>query len=530
MYPITWKPSGSILERRTMTDPSLPVPRPQTAFTYSLRARRLGIDTYRQPVIYLHRDCLICRSEGLAAQARLRVKLADREVIATLNVVDSGLVSVEAAGLSNCAWQALNAVDGDALTVGHAPQLDSLRGVRAKLYGEAFSEPDMRAIIEDVAAGRYADIHLAAFVAACAAGQMSPDETVLLTRAMVDTGARLHWPQTRVADKHCIGGLPGNRTSLIIVPIIAAAGLTIPKTSSRAITSPAGTADTMEVFAPVSHDLAAIRRIVERENACIVWGGAVALSPADDALISVERPLDLDSPAQLVASVISKKVAAGSTHAVIDIPVGPTAKVRSHVAARKLGDMLEHVGNELGLAVQIIYTDGLQPVGRGIGPALEARDVLAVLNRMPNAPLDLRERALQLAGALLEFCHAVPEGGGHIRAAALLDSGQALAKFHSICEAQGGFREPTIAAYTHVVTARHAGRIVEIGNRRLARIAKLAGAPTASAAGIDLHVRCWTEVEVDSPLFTLHAETPGELQYAIDALAAGPDIFTLAAT
>jgi thymidine phosphorylase len=286
----------------------------------------------------------------------------------------------------------------------------------------------------------------------------------------------------------------------------------------------------MEVLAPVTHDLAAIRRIVERENACIVWGGAVALSPADDALISVERPLDLDSPAQLVASVISKKVAAGSTHAIIDIPVGPSAKIRSHIAGRKLGDMLEKVGAELGLAVQVIYTDGLQPVGRGIGPALEARDVLSVLSRAPDAPLDLRERALQLAGALLEFCRVAPEGAGHKRAEALLDSGQALAKFLAICEAQGGLRQPPTAAYTHVVTATRAGRIVEVGNRRLARIAKLAGAPTAPAAGIDLHVACWSVVEVGTPLFTLHAQTPGELQYALAALEAGPDIYTLAAS
>lgn len=108
--------------------------------------------------------------------------------------------------------------------------------------------------------------------------------------------------------------------------------------------------------------------------------------------------------------------------------------------------------------VQPIYTDGLQPVGRGIGPALEARDVLAVLRGTAGAPLDLRERALQLAGALLEFCSAAPEGGGYAISAKLLDSGQALAKFLAICDAQGGFREPSHARHTHVVLAQRAGR------------------------------------------------------------------------
>lgn len=492
-----------------------------------LRLKRLGIDTYKQPVIYMHRQCFICRSEGFAAQARLRVELNGREIVATLNVVDSDLLTAGQAGLSNCAWQALAGADGDVLTISHAADLESLRGVRAKLFGETLVQEDWNAIINDIAAGRYADIHLAAFVSACAAGRMSLQETIGLTRAMLEAGSRLLWPQTPIADKHCIGGLPGNRTSLIIVPIITAAGLIMPKTSSRAITSPAGTADTMEVLTPVTHDLVNMRRIVEREGGCIVWGGSVALSPADDALISVERPLDIDSPAQLVASVISKKVAAGSTHAVIDIPVGPTAKVRSHVAARKLGNLLEQVGAELGLAVQTVFTDGLQPVGRGIGPALEARDVLQVLRRDHTAPLDLRERSLLLAGSLLEFCRVVPEGRGHIRAAELLDSGQALKKFLAICDAQGGFSEPPRAAFMHVFEASTAGRIIEVGNRRLARIAKLAGAPRARAAGIDLHVSCWSRVEKGMPLFTVHAETPGELQYALTSLAAGPDLFTL---
>lgn len=518
-----------------MSVPAAPLETPLAAqaprtLSNQLRLKWLGIDTYKQPVIYIHRECLICRSEGFAAQARLRVQLNGREIIATLNVIDSELLSIEEIGLSTWAWKALGATEGDSPAISHAPDLESLRGVRAKLFGEVLSQQDLGAIIKDIAAGHYADIHIAAFVAACAAGHMSLAEVIALTRAMVDVGSRLQWPHASdkpIADKHCIGGLPGNRTSLIIVPIIAAAGLTMPKTSSRAITSPAGTADTMEVLAPVAHDMASMRRIVEREGACIVWGGAVTLSPADDALISVERPLNLDGPAQMVASVISKKIAAGSTHTIIDIPVGPTAKVRSHGAARKLGNLLEQVGAELGLAVQTIYTDGLQPVGRGIGPALEARDVLAVLRRTRDAPLDLRERALQLAGALLEFCKAAREGEGYATAEKLLDSGQALVKFLAICEAQGGFREPTRAGFTHVVLAGHTGRIVEVGNRQLARIAKLAGAPKAPAAGIDLHVACWSRVEKGSPLFTLHAESPGELQYALDVLATNPEIFRM---
>jgi len=151
---------------------------------------------------------------------------------------------------------------------------------------------------------------------------------------------------------------------------------------------------------PVNLDLATMRRVVEREGGCVTWGGTARLSPADDVLIHVERPLDFDSEGQLVASVLSKKVAAGATHAVFDVPVGPTAKVRSREAARRLGERLAKDGSTLGLNVRIVETDGIQPVGRGIGPALEARDVLAVIQRRPNEPTDLRDRALHLAAAV----------------------------------------------------------------------------------------------------------------------------------
>jgi thymidine phosphorylase len=364
-------------------------------------------------------------------------------------------------------------------------------------------------------------------VTACAGGRLDHAETVALTRAMVDVGERIRWPYAPVMDKHCVGGLPGNRTTLIIVPIVAACGVVMPKTSSRAITSPAGTADTMETLAPVALSVAAMRRVVEREGACIAWGGSAQLSPADDVLIRVERPLDLDSDAQLVASVLSKKAAVGSERVLIDIPVGPTAKVRSHAAARSLGDSLIAVGAAIGLQVQVIETDGRQPVGRGIGPALEAMDALAVLHRRPDAPPDLRARALQLAGTLLEMAGRAPPGDGLALATGTLDSGMALAKFDAIREAQGGAREPPQAPHYRIVPAAGAGRVGAIDNRRLARAAKLAGAPHDAAAGAVIHVRLGEVVDAGQPLFTLHAQTPGELAYALAYVQAQTPIITI---
>ncbi len=476
----------------------------------------MGIDTYQEPVIYMRKDCPVCVSEGFEAQSRVELTLGTRTIVATLNVVSSEFLTNGETGLSEAAWRLLGAKDGDEVIARHPRPLESLGHVRAKVYGKRLSASAFDAVIEDVAAGRYSDLQLAAFVTACAGDGLDTEETIALTRSMVKAGDRMQWGDGSIMDKHCVGGLPGNRTSMIIVPIIAACGLRMPKTSSRAITSPAGTADTMETIAPVELDTRQIRHVVDTTGGCVVWGGAVRLSPADDVLIRVERPLDLDSQGQLVASILSKKAAAGATHVLIDMPVGPTAKIRSQQAAKDLSDQLRIVGDALGLRVEVMQTEGLMPVGRGIGPALEARDVLAVLEQSPGFAQDLAERSLQLAARLLEIGGAAAPGMGMQLAGPVLADGRAWRKFQEICEAQGGMREPRVAPFTREIVAGRSGSVVSMHNRRLARIAKLAGAPKSPSAGIYLHVRAGEFVERGQPLYTLHAASPGALAYAAE--------------
>jgi len=488
-----------------------------TARSDMLPLSRAGIDTYRQPVVYMHEDCHICRAEGFAAQTRIQVNLEDREVIATLNVVSGAdWLGTDTAALSEAAWIALGATKGALARFSHPEPPASTSSIRAKAYGQSLDQAAFDGIIADTLDNRLSDLDLAAFVTACAGNRLNLAETIALTRAMQSAGDTLDWGDARVLDKHCVGGLPGNRTTPIVVAIVAAAGQLIPKTSSRAITSPAGTADAMEVMAPVDLDARSLRKVVEAEGGCVVWGGKLNLSPADDLLIRIERPLDFDSIGQLVASVLSKKAAVGATDVLIDMPVGPTAKVRSCDAAALLQARLAGVADAVGLRLGVHQSDGTGPVGRGIGPALEAQDVLAVLRGAPNAPADLRERALDLAGMLLDMAPGVGGGAGtgRSRAAALLDNGTAAAKFMAICEAQGGFREPGRAAHRASVLAARNGRITTIDNRLIARIAKLAGAPRQQGAGVLLQAAIGESVSAGDPLFEIHAETPGELAYA----------------
>lgn len=494
----------------------------------SLSLKYLGIDTYTEPVIYMRKDCHICLSEGFEAQARVQITLNNKSIIATLNTIDSDTLHHNQASLSNYAWNLLSAHENDIITITHPKPLESLSYIRSKIYNNELTYPQINEIITDVIEGRLSDIDISMFLTATAGNRLNLNEILYLTEAMINSGEKLTWSSPLVVDKHCIGGLSGNRTSPIIVPIVAAFGLTIPKTSSRAITSPAGTADVMEVFTPVNLNIKAMQKVVEQENGCIIWGGSVSLSPADDLLIRIERSMDLDSEGQLIASILSKKIAAGSKQILIDIPIGETAKIRSIEHAEKLKSILNIIAEKFSVNLKIIFSDGNYPVGYGIGPALEAQDVIDILRCDKNAPQDLRERALILAGNILEFSNTVPKGDGKTIAESILDSGKALKKFEAICQAQGGdIIEIQKATYSKTIISAKAGKISKINNRLLGRLAKLSGAPNSKLAGIKLTANVNSIVEKGQPLFTVYSETKGELSYALDFHQHRPNIMTI---
>lgn len=481
---------------------------------HSLRFRNLGIDTNQELVVFMPASCHVCKSEGFQALTRLSISFNGFSIIAGLNITSDGLLKEGEISLSKSAIEKLNVQDNDLLEVAHMEPLQSMTNVRAKLYGNTLHQQEYDAIIQDIADEKYSNIFLSSFVAACSGSNMKLEEICYLTTAMIKAGNKLEWGNEIIADKHCVGGLPGNRTTMIVVPIIASLGIMIPKTSSRAITSPAGTADTMEVLTNVNLSLAQMRKVVEKENGCIAWGGAMKLSPADDIIIKVERALDIDSEGQMIASILSKKAAAGATHCVIDIPVGITAKVRTVDDAISLTLRLKKVADYIGLNIQTICTNGTQPVGYGIGPSLEARDVLAVLQNTTAAPNDLRKRAVTIATEIVRLVWNMEEQAAEDLVIKKIDNGEAFSKLISICEAQGGFSEPTVAKYCRTIESTCSGTIAEIDNRCIAKVAKLAGAPDSKEAGIDFLVQLNQKIRKGQPLFTIYANSPGELEYA----------------
>ncbi len=480
-----------------------------------LRVKDLDITTGGILIAILHKK----DAKKLDLHSGDRVIVKDgggREATCILDISESEkTVSEGSIGLFEEALAHLRVKHGSEVHVSFTGKPESVGHIRDKLLGKHLGYQELYHIVDDIVHDRLTDIEKTYFVAGGFTRGLNTRETVDLTKAMVRTGEKLKFPGT-VLDKHSIGGVPGNRTTMIIIPIITAAGFTMPKTSSRAITSPAGTADTMECLARVELSRTEILHVVKKTGGCMVHGGAMQLAPADDKIIEIEHPLSIDAEGQLLASVMAKKYSVSSRHVLIDIPMGKSTKARTKKEAEHLREMFCLIGKKLGMNVKVIVTDGSQPIGRGIGPLLEAQDVLAVLRRDPSAPQDLKKKALMMAGILLEMTGKYKNGLQ--TASEILDSGKAWKKMQEIIVVQGKVKKPKLGLYHFVVRSGSSGKVRVIDNELIAKIARIAGAPEDKGSGMYLQKHVHDSVKKGEELYTVYAETPQKLDLAVEFL------------
>lgn len=486
-----------------------------------LKVKDMDIATGGLLVVLINKDD--AANLDLHAMDRVKITKGRRSETAIIDIGESRkVVPPGSIGLFEEVMHSLRTKNKDIVHIRIARKPRSVEFIKKKLDGKTLSKQEIDQIIWDIVHNKLNDIELTYFVSACYTNVINLEETVLLTKAMAECGDMLKFDAYPVMDKHSIGGVPGNRTTMIIVPIIAAAGLKIPKTSSRSITSPAGTADTMEVLAEVSQPIKIIKKIVNKLNGCIVWGGALNLAPADDKIIRVEKPLAIDAESQLLASIMAKKDSVSSTHILIDIPIGPGSKMESRGEALNLKERFEQIGNALKKKIKVIITDGSQPIGNGIGPALEARDVLWLLKGDEMLPQDLKHKSVLMAGYMLELAGKSKPGFGYKDALGILESGAAYKKMLELIKAQGGKKiEPEdikLGKYKHYHKAAKKGRISHICNLCISRIARIAGAPLDKGAGIYLHKHKKDRVDKDELLFTLYSRNRVKLKNAVDEL------------
>lgn len=397
--------------------------------------------------------------------------------------------------------------------------IKSLDYIKAKLDGKKLTENEFQLICRDIVDGNLNDAELAFFVSGCYINQLNFKEAADLTKAIADNGFKLSFKANQiVADKHCIGGVPGNRTTMVVIPIIASLGIKIPKTSSRSISSPAGTADTMEVLSEINLNQTQLENVIKKTNGFIAWGGGCNLAASDDELIRVRRKLGLDPQGLVLASVMAKKYAAGATHVLIDIPYGKFAKVATLNKAEEMKEKFEKIGKELGLKMKVLITKGNQTIGRGIGPRLEAIDVLQVLNNDPSAPKDLLEKSCKVAGQLLELLGKAKINEGYTIAKKQIENNQAYQKFQEIIQAQGAKKMIPKATYQIPILAPKSGKIKEFNIKTISKIAKLAGSPKSPNSGMEVLVKLKDQVEKKQIIYIIHTNQENFLTQAIKDL------------
>jgi len=448
-----------------------------------------------------------------------RIAISNSEKIYAVVDIFPRLVKKNEIGISQELSRILKLKNKSVVDVSASELSDASFLIRKKINGATLTKKELEYLISEIVDNNLTESEIAFFTAAEKLNGMKIEETINLTKAMVKGGTRLKFKGRYVADKHCIGGVAGNRTTPIVVAICAAIGIILPKTSSRAITSASGTADVVETISNVELSVKEIKKVVNKVGACLAWGGSLGLAPSDDKIIRVERLLNLDVEPQLLASIMSKKIAAGAKYIIIDIPYGKGAKIKNISDAEKLARKFEILGKRFKLKLKVVYTNGKEPVGNGIGPVLEMLDVIKVLQN--DGPEDLKKKSLHLSIELIKLCGIKD---AKEKAEKALSSGKAFKKFKEIINAQNGknnFNERVemlkLGKYKKIIKAKRSGKIVRISNKGINALCRVLGTPETISAGAYLHKHTG-DVKKREPILTMYSESRSKIRDALKYL------------
>ncbi len=479
-----------------------------------LTLKHLQISSFNENLAYLHRDCIAYKVDDINALVKIEVHGGMKTIYAFLQIVDDErIVKPDELALNTEAFDQINLPEGAKVSVTLSAPPPSATSIKRKISGNILSASEYGAIVSDITNKRYSNMEIAAFLVASGSFMSSP-EVLSLTEAMIGEHT-IDWPDRDiVVDHHCLGGVPGNKTDIIITAIAAAYGLTMPKTAAHSLTSCAGVADTMGVLANVEADEKKLKQLIEANNAAIVSYDALDIARASKIIAAAERHIGITQHEHIVSSILAIKMAAGVTHLLIDIPVGPRSRIKSSAEAMRLRKLMEYAGDMLSLEIDAVITDGSEPVGNGVGAVLEARDVMKVLKNAPDAPEDLREKSLFLAGRILEFDPKLRGGQGYNTAKEILNSGQALEMMNRIIISQGKVPQPQLGKLTRDITANSSGVVDAIDNARITKIGILAGAAQHPGAGIDLFKKVGDSVSQGEALYRIHACNSTDFAFA----------------
>lgn len=479
-----------------------------------LSLKHVAINSFNENIAYLHKDCDTYKIDDIRDVTKVEIHGGPVPVYAFLEIVDDEtIVSPGELGLNNEAFLRLNLPEGANVSLSLAGLPPSAGILQRKIAGNILSSSEYSSVVKDIVAGRYSNMDIASFLVA-SGSFMTASEVLSLTEALIGDDV-IRWDDENiVVDHHCLGGIPGNKTDIIITAIVAAYGLPMPKTASRSLTSCAGVADTFAVLANVEADEAKLKKLIKENRGAIVDYNTLPIANASKIVSSVERALGISQQQHIVSSILAIKLAAGITHLVLDIPVGPSSRIKSTAEAMRIRKLVEYVGDMLSIEIDAVITDGSEPIGNGIGAVLEARDVMRILRNKEEAPQDLLEKSLFLAGRILEFDPKLRGGQGYHVAKEILSSGRALETMNRIIYAQGKAPQAQIGHLTRDIVSSRAGVVESIDNHQINKIGVLAGASQYPGAGLDLLKKVGDFVEPGETLYRIHSVSASDFAFA----------------
>lgn len=395
--------------------------------------------------------------------------------------------------------------------------------IRKKMRWTSISYEETLAIIKDISENKLDDVMMTYYVASSFFYPTTDKEMFQTAKAMAECGVMFKYPKWEiVADKHCIGWVPGNETTMIMIPLLASLWIKMPKNFSKAITSPAATGECVNVLMDVNFDKAWIEKLIEENNCCLVRGWSLDLAPADDKLIKVQYPLSMQSRAKVVSSIMAKKYAMWVTHSVIDIPVWPTAKVTTMKEARDWKKKFEYVGKKLWIKMNVQITKANEVIGNGVWAVLQVREVLRVLQQHAKRPLDLENKAILLSSKIIQIAGLAKGKKAEALARKQLESWAAWKMMQQIIKAQNG-RNPDIQSedlkpwiFTKEVLAEKNGKIKKVDLHHVNHIARRLGCPAIDEAGIYFSKKLGDKVKKWDVLFTMYATAQNKIDLALE--------------
>ena len=386
----------------------------------------------------------------------------------------------------------------------------SMQAIRKKLLWKKITDEEIDAIIEDIKNNKIHELVLAYYVATSFFYKSDIHELAYTTKATAYTWDMYRFPGI-VAWKYCIWWVPGNETTMIVIPILASLWITVPKTFSKAITSPAATGECVNVLMDIEFDKQEVIRITDKVGDCLVWNEKLNLAPVNDRIIKVSAPLGMEPYARMISSIMAKNYAMWINHCLIDIPMWPTAKVATMKDAKRVAKRFQEIWEYLWIKMDVEITDGSQPIGRWIWACLQAREALRILQQHKDKSEDLEQKAIFLAAKILLLCWAAGSlSNAKNLAKTQLENGEAWKKMQEIIKAQNW--DPNIKSediqlgkFSHDVTADKDCIISKVDMRHLNTMVRWLWAPKEYQAGIYLHKRLWDKVKRWEVIYTIYS-------------------------